>query len=929
MGSVQKAPAESLDQDLFDIGDVLLDELSAVQLRRTILKRGGAGTDHLTTPIATDRSRSSDEKLQDYCSKAHALGDLSALAISGGGIRSAAFALGIAQGLELRGLLAKFDYLSTVSGGGYVGAFLTLWAQRAGYEDMAEGLRKETWPLQHLRRYSSYLTPHKGLISSDTLTVVALYFRNLILNWLVLAPVVLLAVLAIKLLAVAIWSIPAIDQTVGALGIVTITAIGLALLDSLRQRPGWESEDATAFNFGLSELVPMFLGGITASWAALKVIQNPVAVPMDLAVFQLAQIGAAVWAIAWIIAFLLAKPEDEIRASTKKTIRTSDWAHVSWAVACFALSGALTGLILGLGFYSLNGIANWYVDGPHAIDLKALLFFCCGPSVLISSLFVGELIYVGLTSYTPWSEGEREWLARAAGYHGKAAAGWTIASLLVFGGSAALFALYAKFPEYKLEVSSWVLSAGGLAGAVTALLGKASTTVATLGKLNKTWSNLFATAALAVAAPLFVITLVSVMSAGTDVLTGGQPLVLSRIIKSDDAVWSHLGWLVAGILAFGLSTSRAINTNRFSLHGLYRNRLIRAFLGASNAKRRANAFTDFDENDNEALAGLWPNKREDGKLPPQLLIANIALNILATRELAWQERKAMSFTASPRAIGCGALLGKKGSFRSADKYSRGMTVGTAITISGAAASPNMGYHSSPSLSVLLTMFNVRLGAWLGNPGPAGNGTYKFEGPRFAAVPLVREALGLTSESDPYVYLSDGGHFENLGLYEMVRRRCRLIVLSDGGCDPACSFEDLGNAVRKIWIDLRIRIDFREMAISPRTIPPKKGPYCALGTIHYTDDGAATGNGMLLYIKPGYQGSEPLSVGSYAALNAAFPHEATGEQLFGESQFEAYRALGEYVVSTLDGDPGKTYPDITKFMEAVAANLKPPQPIFYD
>ena len=77
--------------------------------------------------------------------------------------------------------------------------------------------------------------------------------------------------------------------------------------------------------------------------------------------------------------------------------------------------------------------------------------------------------------------------------------------------------------------------------------------------------------------------------------------------------------------------------------------------------------------------------------------------------------------------------------------------------------------------------------------------------------IVNEALGQTSDESEYVYLSDGGHFENLAIYEMVRRRCRTIVVLDGGCDPEFRYEDLGNALRKIRIDLGIPIDFEDDA----------------------------------------------------------------------------------------------------------------------
>src|SRR5205823_1044382 len=127
-----------------------------------------------------------------------------------------------------------------------------------------------------------------------------------------------------------------------------------------------------------------------------------------------------------------------------------------------------------------------------------------------------------------------------------------------------------------------------------------------------------------------------------------------------------------------------------------------------------------------------------------------------------------------------------------------------------AASPNMGYHSSPIITLLLALFNVRLGWWLGNPGTPGEKTYMKDGPPIAIAPFLFEMFGQTTDTRAFVYLSDGGHFENLGLYEMIRRRCGCIVLSDAGCDPNYGFEDLGNAVRKIAIDLGVYITFSNL-----------------------------------------------------------------------------------------------------------------------
>ncbi len=102
-----------------------------------------------------------------------------------------------------------------------------------------------------------------------------------------------------------------------------------------------------------------------------------------------------------------------------------------------------------------------------------------------------------------------------------------------------------------------------------------------------------------------------------------------------------------------------------------------------------------------------------------------------------------------------------------------------------------------------------MSGWAGGSAiPRNENTFGRDGPKFAIRPFLDELFGLTTEDHPYVYLSDGGHFENLGLYEMVRRRCRFIVVSDGGRDPNFTFDDLGNAVRKIELDLGVVVRFR-------------------------------------------------------------------------------------------------------------------------
>ena len=364
----------------------------------------------------------------------------------------------------------------------------------------------------------------------------------------------------------------------------------------------------------------------------------------------------------------------------------------------------------------------------------------------------------------------------------------------------------------------------------------------------------------------------------------------------------------------GLGMAYVIDPNKFSLHATYRDRLIRAYLGASNPKRDANPFTGFDENDNLRMRELW----NEGKFGKRLMpIVNIALNLVGGSKLAWQDRKAESFTVSPLHCGSPEVGYRKTDAPAGVRYGgeNGISLGTAVAISGAAASPNMGYHSSPFVTFILTLLNVRLGAWLGNPGEAGNKTFQLGYPKFSVGPIIAEAFGLTKDTSRYVYLSDGGHFENLGLYEMVLRRCHYIVVSDAGEDPTCSFADLGEAVRKIRIDFGISIEFGPMSIYSRTEVDElkcTGHNCAIGRIRYSMvDGDAAEDGVLIYIKPACYGDEPRDIYEYFKSNRAFPHESTKDQFFSESQFESYRMLGVHTMERLCAECSGDFRDFVR------------------
>ncbi len=316
-----------------------------------------------------------------------------------------------------------------------------------------------------------------------------------------------------------------------------------------------------------------------------------------------------------------------------------------------------------------------------------------------------------------------------------------------------------------------------------------------------------------------------------------------------------------------------------------------------------------------AMAALFPDEIASitaTKAGRPLHVVNAALNVMKGARLAWQERKAESFTFSPLHSGNYWLGYRRSCYYGGDQ---GISLGTALTISGAAANPNMGYMSTSRLvSFLMAMFNVRLGWWLGNPGQAGAKTFRRGVPRFAVGPVIVEALSLADDKRPYVFLSDGGHFENLGLYEMVLRRCRMIVVSDASTDADYRFDSLGMAIRKIRIDFGIPIEFDE----PSGFRCDRDAYCAVGTIRYScvDGTPRAFDGKLVYIKPRVTGSEPGDVLQYKRRNPRFPQESLVDQFFSESQFESYRMLGLHILAEIVGTDNDLLSGARSYLDGV-------------
>ena len=352
--------------------------------------------------------------------------------------------------------------------------------------------------------------------------------------------------------------------------------------------------------------------------------------------------------------------------------------------------------------------------------------------------------------------------------------------------------------------------------------------------------------------------------------------------------------LVGTLLAWVVGVGWLLDPNYVSLHMFYRARLVRAYLGASNPNRRGAEITKSADRDDVPLHQL----ANCAHGAPYHLI-NTTLNLAGGRDLVTAQRSAAYFTMSK--LYTGSLRTR---YRPTQQYMDGtLSLGTAVAVSGAAASPNMGAKTpSAALAMLLALLNVRLGFWAPTPNEP-----RWTSPRARLWPfyLLREFLSQTTDLSNYCYLTDGGHFDNTGLYSLVQRGCRTIMLIDCGADPGPCFADLGDAIR------RCRIDFgADISVSVRKFSRKAGKWAsrthfAVGEITYSPEHlerlgwpasrARDFKGTLVWIKPSLLRKDPAEVLQYALENRTFPQQTTADQWFDEAQFESYRRLGKACV----------------------------------
>jgi hypothetical protein len=896
--------------------------------------------------------------------------DVVGLALSGGGIRSSAMCLGVLQALNHHDLIGRIDYLSTVSGGGYIGTSLSatmtvtgrfVFGQRSAGRTATASEISDTPSVGHIRNYSNYLIP-AGF--RDLLTGIAIVARGLIANIGLTLPVVLL------LAAVTIWSTPlrscltvanffGVDIAEGALpqcelhhfgwiadrfGFTAIGAIvALALL----------AFGAIAYLSSRAErgIGPTIFLTYAAAIAFLLGIACDFARVLQIAHFALtlatAIIGVALF-FGWALKQSFASPEKRQEFRSHWPTAGATFLVLLAAIAFFefqpfmlsqmfdvADSNAIGGPVSGVAVTWIQSLAA--IAAPIGVFVTAFrqqfAEFLKGDSV--SSQW-GSLVLAIIAKVALWIAGLALPLII-----------WVAFLYLSYWG-------IANDPIEKCQAPLTVLAQKGC-------LAANKSTVPTSGNLSGkiefdasagTFSAEITPTAAATTATMDWLTPISHVPAW---LRSGASNVARQFHWSDrGSGYAHslpvvILYTLVGLLLFAISWSLTPNAN--SLHRLYRDRLSKAFLfnpgrsadgNIARAEASLDQGRDFKPLDRMRLSELYPVANEEvatgdrpaaRKLGAPYHLINTALNIQGSDFANRRGRNADFFVFSPLYVGSEATRYAK--TPAVEHLEQSLDLATAMAISGAAASSNMGSNSIRALTPTLALLNVRLGYWLSNPRYV-EATVR---PQRRSTPLFlwSEISGRLYENSDGVYLTDGGHIENLGVYELLRRRCKVIVVVDAEADAAMNFSSLMKLQRYARIDLGVRIDLPWMPIRDRTRaimaanadkrPTQASPdtrdeagehvHVAIGTIDYGGDD----KGYLVYIKSSLSNDENDYLRDYARRNDTFPHETTGDQFFSEEQFEVYRALGFHMThGFLAGDhavavgPG-TAPRMARFTEA--------------
>lgn len=819
------------------------------------------------------------------------------LALSGGGIRSATFSIGLLQGLAKspRDALSRIDVLSTVSGGGYAGGFFRslfvpgslrgiekkefdpadprLQDQIADQYRLARAAlgsradaRKIEWqprlgrkrelrnPIWWLREHSRYLAPS----GPTDYSFAAAYIAR---NWLAMVYLFVLACAALATPMVMLEALLTPRSWTEAFGPISplLTLAGLfVFLNSLLALAYWATQ---AMSTNEPRLQNQKDGLRRAFWTMIG--GGVIAI-------------VTVTIISWIAGGLFTVPDPGDRVFRGGLIELFGGGAVL----------GIVGALVALAFARWSRKTGALLTAEIRLKITTLLSWSC---IALAVVLVVALI---------------DTLGANFAIH--LAAPENLPELL----SAMLLPLVAYLIK---KVPDWLGGSGGSAGIIGTLLSRFASKVAlVLGLL-----------------------LYGVLAVGAVALVHHFAWTDPAAPWASNPRWPSLFVLLVlfGILAVISGRSTGF-INLSSLHALYSARLTRAFFGGSNTSRLilpGEHSHPRPVTTNHRRDYIQPSVYGSVDLPAPIHIINVTLNqtIDPRSQIVARDRKGDIMTVEPGGIRIGNeplldwhMLANDPPVVS--KPPENISLGQWIAISGAAASAAMGRMTNLGYAVAFSFANVRLGYWWHAPGVCRGVKRRVNLTGFVAlhfgtfVYLFNEISCRYSRSYDRKYLTDGGHYENSGAYVLVRRRVPLIIVSDNGADPKYEFEDLQTLVRQVRIDMggettvlegqelhaflgTLGAVDRTVFVDPartrdwkaRMTDPAYTAYVLVLRVAIRDPGAEEEQVMhLVWIKPRLLPDLPADVRGYAEMMKPFPQQPTGDQFFDEAQWESYRRLGE-------------------------------------
>jgi hypothetical protein len=750
------------------------------------------------------------------------------LCLSGGGIRSATFSLGLIQALFRSGLIKRVDYLSTVSGGGYIGSCLTallssdisnidnkikesskekkvplLWDEcnfpfampkrRKMNENSSnssqpatqcpsareESATAEKNPVRRLRYYSNYLTAEGNFVKKYFGPVLA-FGRGFLFNLLLILPIFILA----AVLLTAIYKVP--DLRLG----------------SFQNYFQMERLDKALRNY--SEAIDIY---------ELFILNSSKDLPSDLSLSKRIDLIKAIPNL-----FIQEQALKNIVSEAQNAIR-NEWLSM------------LVLPVIAIGFVLVADLI--FMIRKKWAFLNYRFNFSYKSSIFLIVLFIVPL------------------------------------AIQIFG------AAIVYWNHYQVPNEIAFVSLLSLFGPKLLTFAKKE------GKEKPFLTKMLLPFGLMLLAPVLLL-----------YLTGW----MVHLIWIRNLNWGCIALLIiVGLIILWLP-SRLLNINKISLHCFYRDRLSRAFLiqhDSVHPKKNSVPFEKLFPNDKIQLADIYNNELAVG--PYHIINTNLNQTKSLPREgPEGVFRTGESFIFSK--YWCGSNITGYVATEEYQKKDQHIDLATATAISGAAANIGMGFSNMPVLRLLMALLNIRLGYWAPNPKSASPKPVQL---LFGKTPgtwtLMKEMLGMYSRKSSYINLSDGGHFDNLGVYELLRRRCKYIIVADAEADPEMKFQALAYIIRLARIDFGIIIDINLSDLKQDKDSKLSRKHCVVGSITYPETANANEEiGYLFYCKSSLTGDEPQHLHEYRVKHPSFPHQTTADQWFDEQQFEAYRELGYHI-----------------------------------